>query len=162
MTNEEFIFQQAGERAVSETFRIWPSTLPDTQRGMKALVTDCDLYAADPNDPQRQVPGVSNGLVNVRDALRACAFALAADTGNARLQFQFGRVLEIAGALQLGRAFLRAGRQAAVQRSARQPRLHGTYRHRPRGRLRQGVRLLHAAAEIGNLRAQDQYRHGLS
>lgn len=94
--SEEFVFQQAGERAVSETFRVWPSTLPDTQRGMRSLVTDCDLYAADPNDPQRAVPGVSNGLVNVRDALRACAFALAADINNPRLQFQFARVLEIA------------------------------------------------------------------
>ena len=95
--SEEFVFQQAGERAVSETFRVWPSQLPDTQRGMRALVTDCDLYAADPNDPQRQVPGVTNGLVNIRDALRACAFALAADIDNPRLQFQFGRVLDIAG-----------------------------------------------------------------
>ncbi|QKC63927.1 peptidase [Mesorhizobium loti] len=94
--SEEFVFQQAGERAVSETFRIWPSNLPDTQRGMRTMVTDCDLYAADPNDPQRAVPGVTNGLVNVRDALRACAFALAADINNPRLQFQFGRVLEIA------------------------------------------------------------------
>jgi uncharacterized caspase-like protein/TPR repeat protein len=93
---EEFVFQQAGERAVSETFRVWPSELPDTQRGMKATVTECDLYAADPNDPQRAVPGVTNGLVNVRDALRACAFALAADINNPRLLFQFGRVLEIA------------------------------------------------------------------
>jgi TPR repeat protein len=64
---------------------------------MKALVTDCDLYAADPNDPQRSVPGVTNGLVNVRDALRACGFDLGADVNNPRLQFQFGRVLEIAG-----------------------------------------------------------------
>jgi uncharacterized caspase-like protein/TPR repeat protein len=95
--SEEFVFKQAGERAVSETFRVWPSEMPDTQRGMKALVTDCDLYAADPNDPQRSVPGVTNGLVNVRDALRACGFDLAADIDNPRLQFQFGRVLEIAG-----------------------------------------------------------------
>ena len=94
---EEFVFQQAGERAVSETFRVWPSQLPETQHGMKSLVTECDLYAADPNDPQRAVPGVTNGLVNVRDALRACAFSLAADVNNPRLQFQFGRVLEIAG-----------------------------------------------------------------
>ena len=94
--SEEFVFQQAGERAVSETFRVWPSELPDTRQGMKALVTDCDLYAADPNDPQRSVPGVSNGLVNVRDALRACAFDLAGDINNPRLLFQFGRVLEIA------------------------------------------------------------------
>ncbi len=94
---KDFVFQQSGERAVSETFRIWPSILPETAGGMRNLVTDCDLYGADPNDPQRQVPGVSNGLVNVRDALRACAFALAADPNNPRLQYQLGRVLEIAG-----------------------------------------------------------------
>lgn len=92
----EFVFQQAGERAVSETFRVWPKTLPDTQRGMRSLVTECDLYAADPWDPQRAVPGVSIGLVNVRDALRACAFSLAGDLNNPRLQFQLGRVLEVA------------------------------------------------------------------
>ena len=93
----EFVFQQAGERSVDETFRIWPHQMPDTQRGMNAIVNDCDLYAADPNDPQRIVPGVTNGLVNVRDGLRACAFALAADRTNPRLQFQLGRALEIAG-----------------------------------------------------------------
>jgi len=93
---KEFVFQQAGERAVSETFRIWPREMPATQSGMKMLVTDCDLYASDPNDPQRVVPGVTNGLVNVRDGLRACGFALAADPTNPRLQYQFGRVLEIA------------------------------------------------------------------
>ncbi|OAP34572.1 peptidase [Sinorhizobium glycinis] len=93
---EEFVFQQAGERAVSETFRIWPREMPATVSGMKTLVTDCDLYAADPNDPQRVVPGVTNGLVNVRDGLRACGFALAANPTNARLQYQFGRILEIA------------------------------------------------------------------
>ncbi|MBP2234793.1 putative caspase-like protein/TPR repeat protein [Sinorhizobium kostiense] len=92
----EFVFQQAGERAVSETFRIWPREMPATGSGMKTLVTDCDLYAADPNDPQRVVPGVTNGLVNVRDGLRACGFALAGDPTNPRLQYQFGRVLEIA------------------------------------------------------------------
>jgi len=92
----EFVFQQAGERAVSETFRIWPRKMPDTQSGMKSLVTDCDLYAADPNDPQRVVPGVTNGLVNIRDGLRSCGYALAADPDNPRLQFQLARVLEIA------------------------------------------------------------------
>jgi uncharacterized protein len=111
--SEEFVFQQAGERAVSETFRVWPNKLPDTDHGMKALVSDCDLYAADPNDPQRQVPGVSNGLVNVRDALRACAFALAADVSNPRLQYQFGRVLEIAGRFGWAEHFYDlAGKQA--------------------------------------------------
>jgi uncharacterized caspase-like protein len=110
--SEEFVFQQAGERAVSETFRVWPSQLPDTQQGMRTLVTDCDLYAADPNDPQRQVPGVTNGLVNIRDALRACAFSLAADIDNPRLQFQFGRVLDIAGRYKWAEHFYElAGKQ---------------------------------------------------
>ncbi|RJG45628.1 peptidase [Mesorhizobium sp. DCY119] len=109
---EEFVFQQAGERAVSETFRVWPRKLPDTAHGMKAMVSDCDLYAADPNDPQRAVPGVTNGMVNVRDGLRACAFALAADLTNPRLQFQLGRVLEIAGRYDWAEHFYAlAGRQ---------------------------------------------------
>ena len=140
--SEEFVFQQAGERAVSETFRVWPSNLPDTQRGMRALVTDCDLYAADPNDPQRQVPGVTNGLVNVRDALRACAFSLAADINNPRLQFQFGRVLEIARRYSWAEHFYELAGKAAVQRGAHQPGLHGTCRHGARDRLRPRVRLL--------------------
>lgn len=109
---EEFVFQQAGERAVSETFRLWPKELPDTERGMKSLVTECDLLAADPNDPQRSVPGVTNGMVNIRGALRACAFALAADRSNPRLQFQLGRVLELADRYDWAEHFYgRAGEQ---------------------------------------------------
>lgn len=92
----EFVFQQGGQLAVSETFRLWPSKLPEAPGQFQALVTDCDLYAADPVDPQRVVPGISNGLVNIRDGIRACALALAKDPANARLQFQLGRVLEIA------------------------------------------------------------------
>ncbi len=116
--------------------------MPDTQRGMRALVTDCDLYAADPNDPQRQVPGVTNGLVNVRDALRACAFSLAADINNPRLQFQFGRVLDIAGRYNWAEHFYDlAGKQqysAALVNLGYLARV-GTG---PRGRLRPRARLL--------------------
>ena len=152
--SQEFVFQQAGERAVSETFRIWPSTLPDTQRGMKALVTDCDLYAADPNDPQRAVPGVSNGLVNVRDALRACAFSLAADINNPRLQFQFGRVLEIARRYSWAEHFYElAGNQqysAALVNIGYMARI-GLGREVDYGRA---MDYYIKAAELGNLRAR--------
>ena len=78
----EFIFQQGGQLAVSETYRLWPSKLPDAPGLFGGMVTDCDLYAADPVDPQRLVPGVSNGLVNIRAAIRACALALAKDINN--------------------------------------------------------------------------------
>ena len=159
--SEEFVFQQAGERAVSETFRVWPSQLPDTQRGMQALVTDCDLYAADPNDPQRQVPGVTNGLVNIRDALRACAFALAADIDNPRLQFQFGRVLDIAGRYKWAEHFYDlAGKQ---QYSAALVNLgyHGARRHGPRGRLRPGAGFLHRGRRARQSAGAHQCRHRL-
>lgn len=150
----EFIFEQAGERAVSETFRIWPRELPETARGMKSIVTECDLYAADPNDPQRAVPGVTNGLVNVRDALRACAFALAADTGNPRLQFQLGRVLEISGRYDWAEHYYSlAGNQ---QYSAALVNLGYMYRV-GMGRAVDEARMLDyylQAAEMGNLRAR--------
>ena len=152
--SEEFVFQQAGERAVSETFRVWPSQLPDTQRGMRALVTDCDLYGADPNDPQRQVPGVTNGLVNIRDALRACAFSLAADIDNPRLQFQFGRVLDIAGRYKWAEHFYElAGKQ---QYSAALVNL-GYLARIGRGRevdYDRAFEYYMQAAEMGNLRAR--------
>ena len=152
--SDEFVFQQAGERAVSETFRVWPSTLPDTQQGMRAIVTDCDLYAADPNDPQRAVPGVSNGLVNVRDALRACAFSLAADIKSPRLQFQFGRVLEIAHRYSWAEHFYElAGQQqysAALVNLGYMARV-GMGREVDYDRA---FKLYAQAAQLGNLRAR--------
>ncbi|MBB4481293.1 caspase family protein [Rhizobium etli] len=151
---KEFVFQQSGERAVSETFRMWPSLLPETAGGMRSLVTECDLYGADPNDPQRQVPGVSNGLVNVRDALRACAFALAADQNNPRLQYQLGRVLEIAGRYNWAEYFYKVA--GGHQYSAALVNL-GYMARMGIGRkvdYDQALSYYMAAAKMGNLRAR--------
>lgn len=59
-------------------------------------VTPCDVFASDPHDPQRVIVGIPAGLVNTRQAIRACAAAVAADPENARLNYQMGRVLDIA------------------------------------------------------------------
>jgi TPR repeat protein len=81
----------------AELFRIWPDALPQTEGGMASVVTQCDLLASDPADPQAVAPPTRDGLVNVREAGKACGFALAADPENPRLQFLFGRVLQLIG-----------------------------------------------------------------
>ena len=63
---------------------------------MKALVTDCDLYAADPNDPQRAGARCQQRACQCSRCAARLRLCLAADINNPRLQFQFGRVLEIA------------------------------------------------------------------
>jgi TPR repeat protein len=80
----------------AQLFSIWPEDLPQTERGLYSIVTECDLLASDPADPQRTAPPVRNGLVNIRAAARACGYALARDPENPRLLFQFGRVLQLA------------------------------------------------------------------
>jgi uncharacterized protein len=59
-------------------------------------ITPCDLFAADPHDPYRISTGIPWGLVNTRQAIRACAEAVAADPDNPRLNYQMGRALDIA------------------------------------------------------------------
>jgi uncharacterized protein len=89
----------------AELFALWPETLPEVERGLAQIVTRCDLLAADPSDPQRLAPPVRDGLVNVREAARACGFALAADSENPRLLHQFGRVLQLAARHDWARAY---------------------------------------------------------
>ena len=59
-------------------------------------VTPCDYYASDPFDPARLAPAVPWGLVNARQAARACAVAAAKDPSNPRLTFLLGRALDAA------------------------------------------------------------------
>ena len=88
---------RASSNIPAELFALWPEELPDTLRGLKSVVTNCDLLAAGPADPRRIAPPVGGRLVNIREAARACGFALASDPENPRLLFQFGRVLQLAG-----------------------------------------------------------------
>jgi len=89
----------------AELFRLWPEDLPEAEDGLKTIVTACDLLAAHPADPQRIAPSIRDGLVNLHDAAITCGFALARDPLNPRLQFQLGRVLDIARQYDWARAF---------------------------------------------------------
>lgn len=64
--------------------------------GKTLKVTACDRWAADPDDATHVAPGVYRSLINTRQAIRACASAVAADPGNLRLLYQFGRALDSA------------------------------------------------------------------
>ena len=60
------------------------------------MITPCDRWAADPEDPQRLTEGVPLGLVNTRQAIRDCAAAVEAQPDEPRLNFMLGRALDIA------------------------------------------------------------------
>lgn len=91
---QEPILDQSGSYVLRDSFRIWPLDLPDTENGLGSIATSCDEEAADPVDPNKLSPGVSAGVMDIRRALRACAYDLAADPQNPRLLFQFARTLD--------------------------------------------------------------------
>ena len=71
---------------------------PEMQRiDPAAAVTPCDVWASSPIDPSRIAPGIPRGLVNTRQALRACAIAVAENPDSPRLLFQLGRALTLSG-----------------------------------------------------------------
>lgn len=69
------------------------SGIPD-----RADATDCDRLAGDPEDPSKIGQGVAWEQVDLDRATRACVMALEYDPANARLQYQMGRLLVLAGA----------------------------------------------------------------
>ena len=90
------LLDQSGSYVMRDSFRTWPLQLPVTEAGLGSSATACDEEAADPVDPDKLSPGVSESSIDIRRALRACAFNLAKDPENPRLLFQFARVLDIA------------------------------------------------------------------
>jgi len=57
------------------------------------LVTDCDLLAAHPEDPQRMADGVADDEIVPRLAIEACENKLYEDPEESRYYFQLGRAL---------------------------------------------------------------------
>lgn len=57
------------------------------------LVTECDMLAAHPEDPQRMADGVSDDDIVPRLAIMACEDAIASDLEEPRYAFQLGRAL---------------------------------------------------------------------
>lgn len=122
--------------------------------GIEQNVTECDLVAADPDDPARLTQGVPWGLVSSRVGIRVCAANLAADPNNPRLAFQLGRVLDIAERFAEAEAFYRNAMASGY--SAAFVNL-GYMARTARGRERdygEAARLTRIAAEVGNLRAR--------
>jgi TPR repeat protein len=56
-------------------------------------ITECDLQAAHPSDPQHMGPGVSSGAMILQKAIPACRAAVAANPESARAQYQLARSL---------------------------------------------------------------------
>ncbi len=138
----------------AELFDIWPDTLPQAPGGLAEIVTQCDILAADPQDPQRIAPPIRDGLVNLRSAARACGAALATDPENPRLLFQFGRILDIAGRYDWARGYY--NRAATGDYSAALVNL-GYMAIQGRGSDRDydaAGRYYRKAAAMGNLRAR--------
>lgn len=94
-----------------------PDAGPNGARG--ALITTCDLLAADPGDSERVAPPVGPEDVDAPAALRACELAVRAEPDNPRQLFQFARVVEMVGtpadALTLYQTAAALGYGAAVQ-----------------------------------------------
>ena len=82
-------------------------TVPPT-----APVTDCDLLAANPPDPDRIVEGVPQENVDLPRAIEACRAAQVAYPGVARLTYQLARCIFYTGKHQEG---LKMFEQAAVE-----------------------------------------------
>ncbi len=94
-----------------------PAAGPNGARG--ALITTCDLLAADPGDSERVAPPVGPDDVDAPAALRACELAVQAEPNNPRQLFQFARIVEIVGtpadALTLYQAAAALGYGAAIK-----------------------------------------------
>lgn len=120
----------------------------------RLAITACDVSAGDPDDPRRITDGVPWGLVNVRQAVRDCAEALAEDPTNPRLVHQIGRLMDIQGKYEEADSFYRLA--ATVDYSASLVNL-GYLFSAGKGRERNfetALSLYQQAADLGNLRAR--------
>ena len=79
-----------------------PVQVPDPP---KPTVDRCDVLASAPGDPRAVSPGVSSLALERRNALVACAAAVAREPDNPRFAFLYGRVLD----------YMRRGDEAIVQ-----------------------------------------------
>lgn len=80
-----------GSAAEAVEFRQWDPS-PYSQ-----AVTECDLLAAHPDDPNRVAPGVGTRDVKLPAAIAACETELARDPKNPRIAYQLARVLTYSG-----------------------------------------------------------------
>jgi TPR repeat protein len=70
------------------------SAAATNQSTQTASITRCDELAAHPNDPQKIVEGVAWEQIDVIAALDACSQEVNRQPANARIQYQYARVLD--------------------------------------------------------------------
>ena len=86
-----------------------------------AGVTECDRFAADPNDPKKRAEGIKEEELDDDAALDACIAAVEYRANDPTQLFQLGRVLHQTGNVDMGRPYLEAA--AATGYAAAQARL---------------------------------------
>ncbi|HEX9858067.1 MAG TPA: caspase domain-containing protein, partial [Paracoccaceae bacterium] len=60
------LLDQSGSYVMRNSFRTWPLDLPATETGLRSMATECDEEAADPVDPDKLSPGISDASINIR------------------------------------------------------------------------------------------------
>lgn len=158
------MFGTTGDRVMPRALREWPDELPQLASDLDETVNDCDLLAADPDDPQRVAPGVDWNMLNTTESVRACVAALHADPENSRLRFQLGRSLDIAGFFDWAEHFYMAAGKDNYSAALVN---HGYMYRTGRGRERDYARALSLyleAGRLGNMRGRTNvgslYRNG--
>src|SRR5205807_2203434 len=120
-----------------------------------AAITECDRLAADPNDPNREGPGVALDKIDAPSAIARCGQALAQHPNNPRVMFNLGRANERAGRLnEAARLFKLAADQGYAPA---QLDLGTSYAGGSRGLAkdeREAVRLFRLAVDQGLAAAQ--------
>lgn len=75
------------------------TSMPEVQIATRTAqeVNECDRLAAHPADPRKNSPGVTDTVLDISKAVLVCAAATAKFPGIARLDYQYGRSLYLAG-----------------------------------------------------------------
>jgi len=120
-----------------------------------AAITECDRLAADPDDPNREGPGVALDKIDAPSAIASCGQALVRNPNNPRVMLNLGRANERAGRIdEAARLFKLAADQGLA---AAQFHLGVFYQNGAGGLAkdeREAVRLYKLAAEQGDPDAQ--------
>lgn len=76
---------------------VYPDVLAEAQASGSAEILACDRIAAHPLDPARVAPGQPTGNIDLPLAIQICRADLNDNPDNARIRYQYARVLFYAG-----------------------------------------------------------------
>ena len=128
-----------------------------------AAITECDRLAADPDDPNREGPGVALDKIDAPSAIARCGQALAQNPNHLRAMFNLGRANERAGRLdEAARLYKLAADQGMPEAEFGLGLFHALGRGGLAKDEREAARLFRLSAEQGNeLAKQNLARLGI-